>query len=256
MPISKTCQKCSKEFSVPVRRSEKVRFCSRACYDAATVVEKVRCVCLFCKKEFFEQPSQVKYGKVKYCSKLCRDQARTDPLKPGSKYRLPKKRKVIKTCKQCGTEFRVPQCREHIAEYCSKTCMYLSPERLKKMSEASSGAKSKRWKGGRYTSKSRGYISVNVPGHPGGGRHGNHVGEHRLVIEAWMRELAPDHPFLYDHNGVKYLRGEIEVHHRNEVRDDNRRDNLLAVTKDAHHRIHNRQAQPQPWECWPAPVGP
>jgi transposase-like protein len=66
-----------------------------------------------------------------------------------------------------------------------------------------------------------GYIQVPTP--QGSRRRGSRVGEHILVAEAALgRELAP---------------GEV-VHHINCRRDDNRRENLLVLTRSEHVRLH------------------
>jgi hypothetical protein len=67
---------------------------------------------------------------------------------------------------------------------------------------------------------------------------GTYVMQHRVVMEEWMRVEAPDHHFLTEIDGVKYLRREIHVHHRNRVKSDNERSNLLACTAATHKDIH------------------
>lgn len=84
-----------------------------------------------------------------------------------------------------------------------------------------SGSKNSRWKGGRRKRKD-GYIVVYTPDHPYASR--NFVLEHRLVMEASVgRRLKPN---------------EI-VHHKNEVKDDNRLENLELTTREWHGRHHS-----------------
>lgn len=79
---------------------------------------------------------------------------------------------------------------------------------------------------------------------------GNYVFEHRLVMEEWMREEAPDHKFLVEVGGTKYLSPDIDVHHIDENRRHNVRKNLLACTHGAHQMIH-RGENPMAGEVWP-----
>lgn len=77
------------------------------------------------------------------------------------------------------------------------------------------GEKSSSWKGGRtYT---RGYVKISRAGHPFADCNG-YVMEHRLVVE---RALG------------RYLKPNELVHHINQIRDDNRLENLRLVN---HHR--------------------
>lgn len=76
------------------------------------------------------------------------------------------------------------------------------------------------WKGGRIYND--GYVLVLMPDDPRANSKG-YVAEHRLVWEhANGRALAP---------------GE-HIHHINGVRDDNRPENLVALTRSEHQRLH------------------
>ena len=114
------------------------------------------------------------------------------------------------------------------------------------------GAEHFNWKRGTSV-HADGYLYVNVEGHPFA-KCGAYVFEHRLIVEAWMRDKAPDHRFLVEVDGVKYLRPEIEVHHRDENKRNNAITNLLACTYGAHRSIHNGQP-PMEGEAWPPVEG-
>jgi len=93
----------------------------------------------------------------------------------------------------------------------------LSLEHRQKIGEGQRGHKNQNWKGGRY--KANGYVFVLRPDHPHANRQG-YVREHRLVMEkALKRFLSPK---------------EI-VHHKNNVRDDNRLENLELFSGHSKH---------------------
>lgn len=74
------------------------------------------------------------------------------------------------------------------------------------------------WNGGRMTDKD-GYVLLWMPGHPEANHHGQ-VREHRIVMARVLgRPLRP---------------GEV-VDHRNDIRDDNRPENLRLFASNAEH---------------------
>ena len=86
------------------------------------------------------------------------------------------------------------------------------------------GAKHPNWKGGRKY-HSAGYVLVKADGHPAADRWG-YVLEHRLVMERVIgRRIEP----------------EEVVHHINEVRDDNRPENLRLFSGVAEHIRHHKE---------------
>lgn len=89
-----------------------------------------------------------------------------------------------------------------------------------------------------------GYVLIHCPEHPFASS--KCVMQHRLVLEAHMREADPESPFLTEVDGVKYLARWVEVHHVNGIKDDNRVENLVAMTKRDHAKMHaheRRQAR-------------
>jgi len=76
------------------------------------------------------------------------------------------------------------------------------------------------WKGGRIINRS--YVLLFLPDDPRADSKG-YVAEHRAVWEtANGRSLQP---------------GE-QVHHINDIKDDNRPENLLALTRSEHMKLH------------------
>lgn len=70
---------------------------------------------------------------------------------------------------------------------------------------------------------------------------------HRLVVEAHMNKMRLE-SFLYvlhgDVEGLEFLDPDIEVHHIDEDRRNNRRKNLLPCTKAKHSRLHTEVSGP------------
>ena len=89
---------------------------------------------------------------------------------------------------------------------------------------AGRGPDSPYWKGGRKYNQ--GYVMVYRPDHADAAKYLGYVFEHRLVAEEMIGRPIAD--------------GE-EVHHRNEVRDDNRPENLEVISKSDHMSHHARK---------------
>lgn len=79
------------------------------------------------------------------------------------------------------------------------------------------------WKGGRYKTPD-GYIMRYCPNHPNRNED-NYVLEHRLVMEGLMNKI---------------LKEEEIVHHINEIKDDNRPENLLLTNRKEHINMHRK----------------
>lgn len=103
-----------------------------------------------------------------------------------------------------------------------RTSGYVSPK-----SVTHRGADHHNWKGG-TTHHADGYVYVMVPGHPFADKDG-YVLEHRLVME---QQLG------------RYLTSSELVHHKNEVKDDNRPENLELTSRSA-HMVHHKADSPR-----------
>jgi uncharacterized protein (DUF1330 family) len=76
------------------------------------------------------------------------------------------------------------------------------------------------WRGGKYSRE--GYKLIYSPNHPNKNNRG-YVAEHRLIVEK--------------HIG-RYLTKDELIHHINEIKDDNRIENLIVVEKRKHQVLH------------------
>lgn len=123
----------------------------------------------------------------------------------------------LRTCEQCGAEFWVARWQRETVKnggrFCSRTCKYdamrgvafYRPPRVDDV-----------------VRRTDGYLAEWAPGHPKA--HDGRVLQHRLVIERHLGRLLAD---------------DEEVHHVNEIRDDNRPENLEVVKRGEHQRMHN-----------------
>ena len=125
------------------------------------------------------------------------------------------------TCQQCGTEFRTYPSRLARGEdrYCSRECSNPARGRAREANP--------NWGGGRFV-RSDGYVSVRVDG--------RNVLEHRHVMEGVLGRA---------------LRSDEHVHHRNEVKHDNRPGNLVVLSVADHAREHHDGPDESRWAVVP-----
>jgi hypothetical protein len=91
-----------------------------------------------------------------------------------------------------------------------------------KMSLSSKGERNGNWNGGRKTM--RGYVYILNPEHPF--NNAGYVLEHRLVMEEFLG---------------RYLTKEEVVHHINEIKNDNRLENLMLFENDGKHTAYHHE---------------
>ena len=238
MPVVKKCEHCGNSFTTPARRSETVKYCSRACKTKAGW-ETVKCET--CGASYKRKKSAGSRSVKNYCSAACYHVARVGVP-------IPRKTRVryYRVCETCHKEFKVTQTRKDTARWCSRECQKASPTFKAECSEKQQGDKHWRWSGGLYKTH-EGYIrhKRKVDGME------THAFNHRVVLLSAMLQAVPNHPFIIEVDGERKLNSDIEVHHIDRNRSNNALENLLAVTKFAHAQIHHHNRKPKPYECWP-----
>jgi hypothetical protein len=92
---------------------------------------------------------------------------------------------------------------------------------------------------GELIRNSDGYLLRHCPEHPfSRSNHGGRYLEHRLVVEE-TPDLFQDPTWFIHVNGRRVLRLDLDVHHKNEDRTDNRPENLEVLPWGEHTREHN-----------------
>jgi len=147
---------------------------------------------------------EFKSGNKRFCSHLC--WVKTQEM-------FPRKELVCPMCKETfmGKSFR---------KFCSSRCSH----DWSKENGTRRGANNGSWKGGRMLDAS-GYVLLKFPEHPDSNNLG-YVREHRLVMEQSIG---------------RYLTKEEVVHHLNEIKDDNRIENLELMTRTQHIDHHHEE---------------
>ena len=105
------------------------------------------------------------------------------------------------------------------------------------------GNKNASFKGNEIVSEF-GYILEYCPEHPFPHDKTNkccRVFQHRLVVERNADKF--DDKYFIEINGNKYLKPEYSVHHINEIKTDNKLENLIILTRSEHSKIHNLEKE-------------
>ena len=120
----------------------------------------------------------------------------------------------IRKCKFCGHYFFTTfnNIRKEHGLYCSRSC------HIKSQIRENASA----WKGGER--KIDGYIYIYKPQHPYANASG-YIAEHRLVMENILG---------------RYLLSEEKIHHKNSIRNDNRKENLVLFSNSEHTSYHHK----------------
>lgn len=171
--------------------------------------------CIICNKEFNVSPSI--YNIRKSCSRECQRKSMIGHVVSDETRKRISKAKIgifihkrnIKHSEETKFKLRMANIGKHN-----------SPNT--EFKKGNRGSKAGNWKGGkRYF---RGYVFIHCINHPFKSKN-NYVAEHRLVME---KKIG------------RFLKPEERVHHINEIKDDNRIENLLYFSCEAEHqKFHN-----------------
>lgn len=165
---------------------------------------RVEIICKVCGKSRWVKKGVSEKENPQYCSIKCRSIGiKSDgTLKTGK----------TQNCLNCGSPFYVQKHKafQNRGKFCSNACKY------EWESKTCSGASSFAWKGGVRTDKD-GYVFINI--------NGSYVKRATIVCESI--------------NGTKLKSGDV-VHHINGVKDDDRPENLTAMTRLEHNRLHGK----------------
>lgn len=114
-------------------------------------------------------------------------------------------------CKHCGKEFKP---RLKVIQFCSIRCSTLSFN----ANLRNKNIKHPSWRGGIYRRKGNNYVEI-----WNGKRY---IGQHRKVMEEILGRKLLSHEF---------------VHHINGIKNDNRPENLVVLSKTDHNKIHKTE---------------
>lgn len=149
-------------------------------------------------------------------------------------------RKNNVTCPVCKKDFYLKNSALKKAKHsscCSYKCMGEYRKKIydgeKNPNYGNRGSKNPLYIGKR---RRNGYVLLNMRDKHPFADSGNYVFEHRIVAE---NELFMTDDQKVEIDGKFYLSPEYEVHHKNQIKDDNRPENLEIVTKSEHMAIHS-----------------
>ena len=194
--------------------------------------------CDYCKKEFYKRPCAVKKTKHNFCSKQCFGKSNLGNHT----------KRTLVNCDYCGKEFVKRDCEIQDSQhnFCSHHCAdtynrgannyFYGKKHSKETIEInkrahlgkSAGELNYFWNGG-IRHRQDGYIQIKNSLHPLADSDG-YVMEHRLVMEKFIE---------------RYLTRKEIVHHINEIRDDNRIENLMLFANIREHLNYHKKLDKQ-----------
>lgn len=238
--VEYTCLNCGKTFQG--KKSANRKFCCKECSDEyrkgkenpKNKKDRIEVKCAHCGKIEYVQPCRAK--KYLCCSKECLGKYKKETNTT----------KVSCVCPICGTEFKIKKShfdRVKTTPCCSKECS----NKLKEITYLGennhqyglTGHLNSSFKGKEIISN-LGYVFEYCPGHPRPCDNSNkesRVRQHRLVVERNYEKFDPK--YFEEIDGWIVLKQEYDVHHINEIKTDNRLENLQILTRAEHTALHS-----------------
>lgn len=185
------------------------------------------CKCIICGKENYV--IDTKKFPINFCSYSCYEEWTKFNKEPNCKCSICKKEIYVKPS-------RLKRVKNGIC--CSKECTY------KLKSEYTRGDKNHQFAlKGELNSSFKGleiihndYIYEYYPFHPKCSKDGR-IRQHRLIIEQNYKLF--DSMYFEKINNILVLKNDYDIHHINEIKHDNRLENLQILTKSEHTSLHN-----------------
>lgn len=191
--------------------------------------------CKTCNKEIINEGKRLPKG---FCSYKCYEEFLKWNREPNCECAVCHKKMYLKP-------YRLKRVQNGIT--CSKECASIFQSEWMK-GEGNhqfglTGDKNASFKGNEIVSEF-GYILEYCPEHPFPHDKTNkccRVFQHRLVVERNADKF--DDKYFIEINGNKYLKPEYSVHHINEIKTDNKLENLIILTRSEHSKIHNLEKE-------------
>jgi signal recognition particle subunit SEC65 len=220
------CQNCHLIFRAYKARGEPRKYCSRECKDSSTDVFKT---CVYCNETF-----KTKIGLTRlYCSQKCSN------TKNHKQRSLDSLRKTFK-CKECSCEFHILESKVKVREkfckitFCSVECFHKSIQRVIPCCWCKMDFKPQRL--------STRFCSLDCKNEWTKDRTKENPGSwlengYKVIYTEDGKGIKEHIKIMQDFIGRKLEKDEC-VHHINEVKTDNRLENLLLMKKSDHSKLH------------------
>jgi len=165
----------------------------------------MKSTCKLCGKEITITKWHVRHSRGKYCSRACCSKD--------------KSKRVKRRCKYCSKAFEAlpGNVKKGYGFFCSHSCY--SKDLIGK--STNNGKRNGQWKGGRRIVG--GYVFIHNPYHPFPVET-NYCLEHRLVAEKYLK---------------RFLSPSEVIHHINEIKNDNRIENLYLFKDIGEHTSYH-----------------